>query len=344
MLNEAYQYLQNADWVGIIIGIIVTGFSIWFGYKNTIGAKNERTRSARNEILNVLFRNLVTNGNVPDVKTINTLILAKSIDHDINSDYLPDEKTFFSMLYARIMENELISSKRKNEILNKMKEYLDKLDKETNPISETEKPYERDKIMRNIFAIVSMSIIMAIIIYFLSSVVINRTLDTNSLFSLFGAISITLFFFAMFLTIKRIQENQKEEISSVRLSSKEYFDFEYSIFEKLKGLGGVQKQFVVKNANSNRVIFDLALKRGNKTYLFEIKRFRNYVSRHYIEQLVSYAKIAKNTDRNVVLFLVVNDKKYLQPYISMLNKNWDYVFDEIDLIAFRNEIVHGVKP
>jgi len=66
----------------------------------------------------ILVRNLVNIDYVPTIPEINRLLRAKSIENKISITDLPDEMTFIYAIYARVSEDEILSSDKKHTLNN----------------------------------------------------------------------------------------------------------------------------------------------------------------------------------------------------------------------------------
>ena len=66
-----------------LFGIVVTIITFIFSYNKTIGARNERAKTANNDIIKILKRNLIMERRVPKFEEINRLISSKIIEYKV---------------------------------------------------------------------------------------------------------------------------------------------------------------------------------------------------------------------------------------------------------------------
>ena len=66
-----------------LFGIVVNIITFIFSYNKTIGARNERAKTANNDIIKILKRNLIMERRVPKFEEINRLISSKIIEYKV---------------------------------------------------------------------------------------------------------------------------------------------------------------------------------------------------------------------------------------------------------------------
>jgi len=328
--------------INIGIGIVVSVILFIGSYHKTVGAKKERINSTYYELVKIIIRNLVNNDHLPSIPEINRLLQTKCIENRVNITDLPDEVTFIYAVYTRIAEDEILSSERKNELIHQINNHIKRIEKKAPSITieEEKEPGDTEEKYRMLLAL--SSILIATSAVFLMGFISNQVITVSSLIPILVAVVAMTIVLALITTLIKLKEEQEEPIASRKSIIKEYKGFEGRIFKIIKGLGEAKRKFVLEK-DAKVIRFDISFKRGNKTFLIEVKMIRDHVPKFVIETLKTQAKFAKKIDKHYILILVVNNKKYLASYLDDLNKTWDYIFDENELREFRNKLVHNVK-
>jgi len=335
------------DYVSIAISIFVAVALFIISYRQTIGAKKERVNSTYNEIVKILVRNLVNIDYVPTIPEINRLLRAKSIENKISITDLPDEMTFIYAIYARVSEDEILSSDKKKELINKINDCLEKIEEKAPSIIEEEKepidikPTEVEA-KKDISLLFFFALIAGIFINFITEFLFTKTISIDILISILGVIAGITAILGAIVNFIKFKEKQEEPKASRKSVIEEGRTFEDEIFKIIKDIGEIKREVRLRKDDIIRM-FDFSFKREDKTFLIEVKMFRFYVPLQIIHSLNNRAKFAKERDKNSVLILVVNNKKYLARHLDELSKTWDHVFDEKELREFRNELVHKAK-
>ncbi len=322
------------DYVTIAVGIITSALSFYVTYIKTIGAKNERINSTYEDIVKILIRNLVNSDYIPSFPEINRILTAKSIERKFNVCDLPDEVIFIYALYAKIAEDEIISSDNKINFIKKINSYLDTNERDSDVTDKEElKLIDREKIFRTLLILSSLIIAIPFVLISLSTT--ENTFTYSTFILTIVTILLTLIILNLFLKLREEQEEPKASRKSVFEDYRNYEDRVYKILKNFRP----NKEVRIKN-NNRRLTFDLSFKTDGKIFLVEVKIFRSYIPKVIIDKLMYLANSAKETNKNYVLILVVNEKKYLRNYIIVLKEIWDYIFDEEELKKFRNELMH----
>ena len=329
------------------VSVGLTGFSIfislvlfWIGYKETIGAKKQRIDSTYREIVKILVRNLVNLNYVPTISEINRILQTKSTENKISVNDLPEEIKFIYALYARVSEDEILSADKKKELIDKINDYLEEIEKKAPSIIDEEK--ERlNKETKYVIPLILFSVGVGISVAFflitnlLSNIVINFEIILAIITSITAVVAITS-------TYTKFKEEQEEPKTSRKSVINEGRIFEDEIFKIIKDLGETKRGVDLRKDNII-LNFDFSLKKGDKTFLIEVKNFQSYASSFIIHELTNRARHVKDKDKNCILILVVNNKRYFARYLDELSKTWDYIFDENELREFRNGLLHKAK-
>lgn len=103
-----------------VAGIITSILLFLLGYRQTIGARKERIRSANAELEKILVRRVVLESYSPSISDIKRLIDGKSRDHRIRSSDLLPESQLLNNVFTRIFETDFISSQQREEVLHQL--------------------------------------------------------------------------------------------------------------------------------------------------------------------------------------------------------------------------------
>ncbi|MDI6773298.1 MAG: restriction endonuclease [bacterium] len=117
-------------------GILVSILLFLAGYRQTVGAKKERIRSANADVEKILVRRVVLEGYIPSRSNVARLLEGKARDFRVSEDELLSEAQVLNALYTRIVESDLIPPDQREQILKQIVPSL--TESETSPIEEDE--------------------------------------------------------------------------------------------------------------------------------------------------------------------------------------------------------------
>lgn len=115
-------------------GILVSVLLFIVGYRQTVGAKKERTRGANTDVEKVVVRRIVLEGYAPTRADIARLLQGKARDFRVAEDELLSEGQLLNTVYTRIVESDLIPTDQREEILKRILPAL--AETEATPIDE----------------------------------------------------------------------------------------------------------------------------------------------------------------------------------------------------------------
>ncbi|MDF4005235.1 hypothetical protein P3W33_17690 [Luteibacter sp. PPL552] len=116
-------YIQTA--IGIFISIVL----FLIGYRQTIGARRERTASANRAVYKALLRRLVLEEYSPKLDDVNRLIEGKAQEFKVPSGDLYSDEQLFNQVFAEIFDNDFIAPEKRAEIEKRLIGALDQLSK-----------------------------------------------------------------------------------------------------------------------------------------------------------------------------------------------------------------------
>jgi hypothetical protein len=308
-------------------------------YQKTFGARKERATQAYNEVIRILIRNLLNNNRVLAIPEINRILQTKSRENKVKVSDLPDEISCVFALYTRIAEDEMLPSKNREELLSEINTYLEQVEREApTVVEEIEKPppakeeaYLRSSEFYLALVSIATGLIAGLILNFLTATA------TLNILNMLPPIAVTI---TAVIGITSVFARMREKSTTLVMPTVEAVDFEDRIFKILKELGDTKKEFSLPEGLPS-IRFDFFLMRGGSKFLIEVKWFRSYASNSSIRRLNAIARTIKDLNKDYVLILVVNDKKFLAAGLPGLSRIWDYVFDESELKEFRNKLVHA---
>lgn len=98
-------------------GIVVSLLTFWLGYRQTIGAKQERIQRTNEEIEAIVLKRILLEEMAPSFEDLARLIAGKAIAVRLNRADIRKPADLATLLWTRVVENDLISPDRRKEIL-----------------------------------------------------------------------------------------------------------------------------------------------------------------------------------------------------------------------------------
>jgi len=324
------------------LSVLVTIFLFIVSYRKTIGAKKERVNSTYNEIIKILVRNFVKSDYLPTVDEITRIIRSKSIENKIEVGDLPDELTFYSALYTKVAEDEILSGEKKNQLLKNVNAYLDSIREDTKIMEELEesKTYreEKERIF-SFFYLALLSLLSGLMVALLSFSTVDISYGgfwENLIFMMVAMIG-TVLIAISFIVLKEEQEKTEASgrtpLSKYRENVKKFQDDIRQIIENKTGFSEEPKITV----DGITVRFDYAFQKDGTHYLVELRYWKNVLPKMFVNDLCYRAIKAKEKNIKAKLVLILFNKNSLgKRYINELQTYWDYVFDKEEFEDFVN--------
>jgi hypothetical protein len=104
-----------------VLGVILTILFFVIGYRQTIGGRKERARSANKHLAEALFRRLALDESFPiNVPGISKLIMGSALEARVRIDDLYSSEQLEAVLYAKIVESDYLPDDRRVVVLNKL--------------------------------------------------------------------------------------------------------------------------------------------------------------------------------------------------------------------------------
>lgn len=285
-------------YVPFLLGVGISVFLYLVGYRQTIGVRKEKIRTANVEIEKTLIKRVVQESYKPSIQDVKRLIEAKAQDYNLRTTELHSEVQILNTVFSRIVETDFITSKKRDQILELLIPPL--VQAEEKPIEEvTVEQLAAEK--RRLRTRMSWSVVMALIASTLgvitSTLVIERPESNELLVPLAIAIAAGSILIIIFITvIYRFREPQEETTASNAFKS--YLDFEREVSRVLKRAG---VKYSLADAGQG---YDFRTELRDKKILVEVKAWSRRVPlgmlRHLMAQL-NDALAAEQADEAVIV-------------------------------------------
>lgn len=117
-------YIQTA------IGIAVSILLFWLSYRQTIGAKKERTKNANKSLHRAIMRRMVLEDYKPKYKDISRIIEGKAREFNTSSNDMLSEEQVLNSIFSEVFDSDLISSSQRIEIESRLDELFAKIEEQ----------------------------------------------------------------------------------------------------------------------------------------------------------------------------------------------------------------------
>jgi hypothetical protein len=114
------QWLPSIDGqtaFSIAVGAVLTLATFWFAYRKTIGAKEERIRSANRELISSVIKRVAVERQPLTSEHYSRLRRAKGYDKSLNSSQLLTFPTVRDIVFSEIVESSFLDQVSKDEII-----------------------------------------------------------------------------------------------------------------------------------------------------------------------------------------------------------------------------------
>jgi len=103
-------------YVQTVVGVIISVVLFLIGYRQTVGARRERVRTANVDIERILLRRIVLESYTPTVEEISRLIDGKARDYRVNATEMLSESQLLNTLFTRILESDFLTPQQRAEV------------------------------------------------------------------------------------------------------------------------------------------------------------------------------------------------------------------------------------
>lgn len=321
------------------LGITVSIILFLIAYRQTIGAKKERKKTANSEVEKIMLRRIVLENNAPKLIDISRLIEGKARDYRVKVGDLLSEAQIMNCIYTRIVETDLIAHNQREEILSRIIPILE--ESEGAPIQEQkilEASYEiRQKAIFQIAVPLTIGIIASLLGGFVTVIPKIGALDMDFqrlLPIIVATVSVSLALITSFYIFSRLKESQQEvTISSSSRAIEQAISFERSVAKAIEKSG-----IKIQPAGSGDRGYDLALEKDGKKIFVEVKAWSRPMPIRILSRVIELLEKAvtlKNAAEGIIVIKSPMDLKSL----DIENKK----IRIMTLNDFRNYLAHQLR-
>jgi hypothetical protein len=311
-----------------ILSIFVSVGLFLIGYRQTVGARKERIRSANSDLEKILLKRVVLESYQPNTEDLSHLINGKAHEHRVKSTDLLSEVQLLESVFARIAESDFITADQRNEIIKRLNPILVKA--EESPLEERI-PLEGSPLKGRQYYRMYMPWLMAVFASFIGVlVVLIPEVARGSKFStvyILGGFAVSLGMSVFIILAYRFREST-EEVSGTSVVQSA-INYEKEVEGALKKIGP-QKKY----ARSGRG-FDFMLEIGGRKILVEAKSWSHRVTKYMITRTIDLLETAIDTNGASEGIIVTQRPIDPSPYLSKKNR-----IRVMSLSEFRNYLTH----
>ncbi|PEX06573.1 hypothetical protein CN451_24845 [Priestia megaterium] len=260
-------YIQTT--IGVIVSIII----YLLGYRQTIGAKQERIQSSNKEIEKILIRRIVNDNYNLSLADIRRLLEGKARDFKVKVDDLYKEEQMLNSLYTRVIETDFITKEQREKILSILLPIYAEVDKEieTDGSKVVDNHIDKKRIRLQSYILSLMALTASILGALISAMpllkdnLLNANISKDNFYMLLITIVISLLAIFYIAVLKRYKDSQSEvTISSNSQVINDAINFEKEVSKV------ISKNYKVL-PSSLKDTYDYYIFVNNKKVLFEIK-------------------------------------------------------------------------
>jgi hypothetical protein len=234
-------YLQTA------IGIAVSLVLFWLGYRQTIGARDERAAAANADVERLILRRILTGTNWIQRSALDRVFRAKAQDYRVSRDSLMSVDQLIDTLFCRVLENDLVHDEELLNLLTQITHAGFQLPGAPTPRPTTETASivlnaeagtERERRI-SVIVLASVSSIVGVGIS-LFPVITDRlaSVPTDSVLGVLSAVTFTLLATVLAYALYRLRTRPLAAATAFTLAE-EAVQFETDVFEIIESLGSV---------------------------------------------------------------------------------------------------------
>lgn len=300
-----------------ILGIVVSIGTFLVGYRQTVGAKKERVRSANDEIEKIMVRRIVLEDLIPSTEIISRLMEAKSRDFKVKISDLYSESQMLNTIFTRIMETDLIAKEQRDKVVENIEPVLIKSEKE--PFTEQQALEIANRPKRKT-SLDSFPIFVIGIFASILGASVSILPDLISKGSAFGELKYTdlavlmasvigVYAVSIVLRFKDRQEETSRDVSIKTLDK--YFQFEADVLKSIKKISGL----TVSGAGVDNK-FDFTVNGQNRKIIIEVKAWRQRPPLSLLKRAIDRVEEASRAENADEAFIVIKDKLDIPPSIT----------------------------
>ena len=322
-----------------ILGIAVSIMLFLIGYRQTIGAKKERIKSANSEVEKIMVRRIVLESYTAKPIDIARLIEGKARDFRVKVGDLLSDSQIMNCIYTRIVETDLIAHNQREEILSRIIPVLEEA--EATPFQEKDVVEVSTESSRKTLYQIAVPLTMGIVASLMGALVTvipkigTIDMDIQSLFPiLIATASVSLALIISYYIFSRLKESQQEvTISSSSRAIEQAINFERDVARVIEKTG-----LKILPAGPSDRGYDFAIEKDGKRIFVEVKAWSRTMPIRILSRVVEV--LEKTVDmENAAEGFVITKSPIDYKSLDLENKK----IRIMTLSEFRNYLVHRYK-
>lgn len=314
------------------LGIIVSIILFVIGYRQTIGAKKERAKTANQSINRAILRRMVLEEYAPKFKDVRRVIDGKAREFQVSVNELLTEEQVLNSLFTEVFDSDLISPHQRIEIEKRIDSCIQAAEHEekTRPkfYEFQQIEIEKRKKTESLSYMVGATSLAGAFSSLLYGIIEKKAYSFEWLMSGVGVLLASVFVLSTVSIIRRNKENfEAPSRRTVQMASSTFETEIVKLFEKQNikyiiepDLGKLRPDFLVE-INGKKIVVEAKVWSGHIP-LFQFKKTIDYLN-----ELSSYTDIDK-------VILVTNSKTQMPSGAIRNNK--------ISIVA-QNELISELK-
>ena len=290
-------YFQTFLGVAVSVGLFL------IGYRQTLGARKERIRTANTDIEKTLLKRLALESYIPSVSDVTRLIDGKARDYRVRTRDLLSETQTLNTLFTRVIESDFIGHEQREQILKRLTYVLSEA--EETPAKEAEvialEPSRKRKFyiaVSYIMLPIGISIIGALLTTMLNYYQTEDlfTIDYLTVFTVFG---VSLVLITTILITYRLRESLEEPGASQALETA--IDFEREVGKTLKKFGVPMSLGPVDRG------YDFSTEINGARIIIEVKAWSKMVPISFLQRSIGQLQKALKSEEADEALIVTKD-------------------------------------
>ena len=264
-----------------VLGTAVSAFLFLIAHRKTIGARQERVRSANDELEKLIVRRVVLEEFNPTQEDIIRIIDTKARDLRVRPADLLSDIQVLNNIYTRIIESDFLLREQRQKVLVRITNTIQEVEEQPLPEPAVEQVESRRRYRSATSYMLAFSAVAASVVGAIISILpdINDiVMDTEKLLSILPMLVATAFtslvLISLIALVYRIRERQQDEPHQASTTEK-YLAFENEVYRTLKD-SGVSITQSRMGLGRNRG-YDFSLKRGDTIFFVEVKNWTRQV-------------------------------------------------------------------
>jgi hypothetical protein len=322
-----------------ILGIAVSIMLFLIGYRQTIGAKKERIKSANSEVEKIMVRRIVLESYTAKPIDIARLIEGKARDFRVKVGDLLSDSQIMNCIYTRIVETDLIAHNQREEILSRIIPVLEEA--EATPFQEKNVVEVSTESRRKTLYQIAVPLTMGIVASLMGALVTvipkigTIDMDIQSLFPiLIATASVSLALIISYYTFSRLKESQQEvTISSSSRAIEQAINFERDVARVIEKTG-----LKILPAGPSDRGYDFAIEKDGKRIFVEVKAWSRTMPIRILSRVVEVLEKTVNMENAAEGFVITKSPIDFKS-LDLENKK----IQIMTLSEFRNYLAHRYK-